>query len=344
MPEGSIGQDSYAINYAGGEDETTYFRFSVDKEYFHSGINTIAVEIHQSSATSSDLKFDLELSGTIISDLTTTEFTQNPLNMIPGSDFSIKAITEFEDIKLNLRINEIMATNIGAVLDEYGNDSDWIEIYNHGSTAVDMAGLYLTDDLENPGKWRIPEGAPGETLIGSEGHLVFYADENPTLGPRHLDFKLSNSGESVGLSYLSGSETVWIDSITFPKQYANISTGYFPDGDGSWIELDHTPGARNAASTLSVQSRETLEISLYPNPAREVLNIHISSLNGSPEKQVGIHVFDLTGRKMISQQGSAWEGSISETIDLSALPDAIYLLVIESLAGTHSCKFVKTKW
>lgn len=342
MPEGIIGQDTWASDYAGGEEEYTYYRFAVAKEHFQSGLNTIAVEIHQSSSTSSDLSFDLELSGTSITDEGSTEYTQNPLSLNPEGDFSIRAVTEIEELELDLRINEIMASNIGAVLDEYGNDSDWIEVYNNGNTAVDMSGLYMTDDLENPTKWRIPEGSPGETMIGPERHLVFYADENPALGPRHLDFKLSNSGESVGLSYLSGNEVVWIDSISYSKQYANISTGYFPDGDGNWVELDHTPGERNILYTLSVRPKQTLDISLYPNPARDMLNIHISSPDKTLDNQVNIQIYDLTGRKMMSLHCLARGGSISEVLDVSALPGAIYLLVIESHTGTHSIKFVKT--
>ena len=342
MPDGIIDQDTYASDFAGDEEESTYFMFPVDKAFFQPGINTLAVEVHQSSATSSDLKFDLELSGTVISDALEQEFTQNPLNMTPGTDFNIRAVAEFAQLELNLRINEIMASNVGAVQDEYGNTSDWIEIYNSGSGQVDMAGLYLTDDLENPGKWRIPEGAPGETMIESEGHLVFFADEAPALGPRHLDFKLSSSGESVGLSYFSGNTTVWIDSLTFQRQYANLSSGYFPDGEGSCVELYHTPGKQNVLSTNSVQTRQTLELSLYPNPVRDLLNIHIKSPNGTMAEQVNIHIYDLTGRRMMSRQAAARGGSISEEIDVSSLPGAVYLLVLESPAGVHSCKFVKT--
>ena len=126
------------------------------------------------------------------------QYTENPLILSPGSDISIKAVAEIEELDLDLRINEVMASNIGAVLDEYGNDSDWIEIYNMGDTRVDMAGLYLTDNLDNPTKWRIPSGAPHKTSIDANGFLVFFADQNPALGPLHLDFKLNNSGESVG--------------------------------------------------------------------------------------------------------------------------------------------------
>ena len=51
---------------------------------------------------------------------------------------------------------------------------------------------------------------------------------------------------------MSGESLIWIDSISFRDQYANISKGYFPDGSGDWIDLDFTPGYKNAESTSLV--------------------------------------------------------------------------------------------
>jgi len=342
MPEGTIAQDIYATTYAGGEDETTYFIFSVDKAYFQSGVNTFAIEVHQSSATSSDLKFDLELTGTIITETGNENFMQNPLILNPETDISIKAVAEIEQLDLDLHINEIMASNMGSMLDEYGKASDWIEIYNRGDSHVNMAGLYLTDDLEDPTKWRIPHGTPGQTTIDPDGYLLFFADQNPILGPRHLAFKLSSSGESLGMSYLSGNTLVWIDSISFPEQYANISSGFYPDGEGDWIELDQSPGHENARSTLTVQSHQALKIALYPNPTRDLLNVSISNPNETMGELMEIHIYDLTGRRMMSQQKSVWGNIRKAQLDVSALPEAVYLLVVETPAGAHAFKFVKT--
>jgi hypothetical protein len=206
-----------------------------------------------------------------------------------------------------------------------------------------MAGLYLTDNLDNPTKWRIPSGYPGETTIDAKGFLVFFADQNPMLGARHLDFKLNNIGESVGLSYLSDTDVIWIDSLSFQEQYANVSTGHFPDGNGAWIKLDYTPGAKNVEATVSVQPHETLELLLYPNPAHEMMNIKVSNPGGSLDDQMDIHIYDLTGRRIISLGRTAWGSVFSEQIDVSALPEAIYILVIETPSGSHSFRFVKTE-
>lgn len=63
-----------------------------------------------------------------------------------------------------LFINEFMADNDTIAADEYGEYDDWIEIYNSNSAAVDLGGMYLTDDIEAPTKWMISVGISGSTL------------------------------------------------------------------------------------------------------------------------------------------------------------------------------------
>ncbi len=45
-----------------------------------------------------------------------------------------------------LKINEILASNINDVKDEYNEDEDWVELYNGGEAAVDVGGMYFSDD------------------------------------------------------------------------------------------------------------------------------------------------------------------------------------------------------
>ena len=54
---------------------------------------------------------------------------------------------------LKLVINEMMASNSTAIADGEGEFDDWIEIYNPGPSAVDMAGMVLAD---NGNTWTIP--------------------------------------------------------------------------------------------------------------------------------------------------------------------------------------------
>jgi len=56
-----------------------------------------------------------------------------------------------------IRLNEIMTSNTKTLQDERGEYDDWIELYNSGSTPVDLGGLYLTDTPDNPTRWQLPK-------------------------------------------------------------------------------------------------------------------------------------------------------------------------------------------
>ncbi len=62
-------------------------------------------------------------------------------------------------------INEFMASNRSVLQDEDGNWDDWIEIYNANDYPVDIAGMFISDDFENPTKFRIPGSFSDLTTI-----------------------------------------------------------------------------------------------------------------------------------------------------------------------------------
>lgn len=53
-------------------------------------------------------------------------------------------------------ISEFMADNDRTLNDEDGDSSDWIEIFNSGSTTASLNGWFLTDDRSQPTKRRFP--------------------------------------------------------------------------------------------------------------------------------------------------------------------------------------------
>jgi hypothetical protein len=63
MPPGSIDYTTFALSTIGGADEDAFEETFIYPNNLVSGTNLIAVEIHQVSATSSDISFDLELLG-----------------------------------------------------------------------------------------------------------------------------------------------------------------------------------------------------------------------------------------------------------------------------------------
>lgn len=141
-----------------------------------------------------------------------------------------------------LFVNEIMASSTTCCPDDDGGTDefdDWIEIYNASGSTVDLSGMYLSDDLGDPFKSKIPNGV----TIPAGGFLVFWADEQGEQGPLHMSFKLSKTGEAVGLFYKDGRE---IDSKSFSDQDDNKSFERSTNGGSTWQQTTSpTPGSSN---------------------------------------------------------------------------------------------------
>ncbi|WP_417611863.1 alkaline phosphatase PhoX [Owenweeksia hongkongensis] len=60
MPSGNVAYSTAALATVGGADESTYYR-NVTANLLQNGLNVIAVELHQATASSSDLSFDMKV-------------------------------------------------------------------------------------------------------------------------------------------------------------------------------------------------------------------------------------------------------------------------------------------
>lgn len=150
-----------------------------------------------------------------------------------------------EDVP-RLYINEIMANNVSCCPDRDGGRDefdDWIEVYNAGKKPVDIGGMYVSQKRDNPIGYQIPKTNSSITTIQPGGFLILWADGDVDQGELHLEFKLSHNGEFIGL-YNDDGRT--IDSLTFGRQFENISYGRSADGEKVWKELtESTPGNSN---------------------------------------------------------------------------------------------------
>ncbi|MBN2053603.1 lamin tail domain-containing protein [bacterium] len=136
-----------------------------------------------------------------------------------------------------LVLNELMAANDSTIADDAGEYDDWIEIGNAGSVTIDLTGLALTDNLENPQAFLFPAISltPGD-------YLIVWADDEPEQGALHAPFKLTSDGEAV---YLLDGATI-LDSTRFPALGTDVSWGRWPDLSGDWkIMGAATPGLPN---------------------------------------------------------------------------------------------------
>src|SRR5688572_17471504 len=89
-------------------------------------------------------------------------------------------------------ISEFLALNSDGEQDNYGQRSDWIEIYNPGANPVNLAGWHLTDDEARPTQWTFPS-----VTVLAGGVLRVWASErgdNNVGFPLHTNFRLGGDG------------------------------------------------------------------------------------------------------------------------------------------------------
>ncbi len=148
-----------------------------------------------------------------------------------------------------LVINEFMASNSSYIQDPQGQYEDWFEIYNYGTSTINMGGMYLTDNLSVPTRWRIPDGNPAATTIPPQGYLLIWADNDTADTGLHSNFKISTVGEEIGLFDTDGSTL--IDSVAFGDQTTDISYGRYPDANDNWRFFGlPSPGRQNIDAYL----------------------------------------------------------------------------------------------
>lgn len=121
-----------------------------------------------------------------------------------------------------------------------GEPFDWVEVINLGDQEINLAGCGLSDDLNEPQRYVIPEGA--ESIVPAGGFLVIVISQEST------GFGLGGD-ELVTLSSPSGA---LIDQIDYDGDDAPAGTSYgrIPDGTGEWRTLyEPTPAAPNSVGS-----------------------------------------------------------------------------------------------
>ncbi|HSU54878.1 MAG TPA: lamin tail domain-containing protein, partial [Candidatus Dormibacteraeota bacterium] len=142
-----------------------------------------------------------------------------------------------------VRLNEILAQN-GTTLTNNGNTPDLIELYNYGTSTVDLTGMGLTDNGGIPYKYTFP----ATTSLGAGQYLVLFADSKSG-GGIHLGFSIKAGGDDVYLTDKAANGGALLDSVVFGLQLTDYSIGRLPDG--SWTLCKPTLGSQNLRSPLS---------------------------------------------------------------------------------------------
>ncbi len=165
------------------------------------------------------------------------------------------------DLSASIVINELMAhTDYSDPANPDYDSNDWIELYNKTSSAIPLSDWYLSDDIDELGKWPIPVvSVPATGLITFDELTGFH-------NPITSGFGLDKAGESLLLSYLPGDDRdAVVDAVSYKGQENYTSLGRFPDGADYFHALAPSLNSTNTAPLPHIVISEIMYHPSDPN-------------------------------------------------------------------------------
>ncbi len=259
MPSGNVSFSTVSTTYANGNPDNG--SMSLDQKLFREGKNTIAVEVHNNQASSSDIVWQGSITASYINPENIKVVSTEQEYTIPASgQQSITAIyTALNDEDKDAAtapvvINEVSAANTIFINDNFKKD-DWMELHNTTNEDIDIAGLYITDNMEKPTKYQVPANSGVNTVIPARGYMVIWCAKRTSAGKDlYTQFKLSEEGAvKITMMNEGGKEELYSDTFEYGLHSGTQSVGRYQDGRKEIYTLDvPTPGTANKYNMYAV--------------------------------------------------------------------------------------------
>ena len=349
MPSGTVNYNTYASQYC--DDFQFPQTMPIPASLLKRGDNLIAVEVHNNDATSSDALWDASLNYTAFlpGDIKSTEqaFVLPATGTMEYTAFWEKLQDEelLKDNAVPVRINEVSAGN-SIYVNEYFDKEDWIELYNMTGKSVDLAGMYLSDNVNKPKKFQFVKGDVS-TVIEPYGYRVIWCDKNDGTSQLHTSFKLGNE---QAFAVLTASDETWADTLQYCPHNGDQTVGRYPDGANCVYAMSvPTIGKSNMLSsydTVHVQLTQD-EIALDIDAPTIITRdgaMSMAYINGyivaksEIRHDAQLTLFNMAGQKVGSARLSLADGTDSYMV---TLPNGTYIAKAKDVDG-HECviKFV----
>lgn len=203
-----------------------------------------------------------------------------------------------------MSFDEIVLVEPGEVLSKFGDEDFWDYVIVEGSKDNGMTWLPLADGYDS--------GA-NTTWKTNYNKNINVEQVSNTIGIP--DWYLNREINLLENGNFSPNDTVLIRFRLFSDPYAH---GWGWTIDNLRIQFP----VSNQTFTLSPRN-----ISVYPNPVNEILNISVYSKSNIEE--ISVELINLFGQKIVSTQKINVSGEVNFENDLSFLPAGMYFVVVK---------------
>ena len=351
MRQGTANYDSFSSTYAGNDPLTGTLDLS--PSLFVKGNNVIAVEVHNTSYTSSDLFWACELFTSVNAGNDDDMLTEPVIDLPEGSTVSLTAcftpLTAEERIAQGLapvRINEVSADD-GIYVNEYYKRKDWVELYNTTDEPIDVEGMYLSDNFDKPKKYQITKGESlANTIIPPHGYLIIWCDKEQPLTQLHASFKLGAEGDDL---LLLAADCSWQDRFTYPAHSSDQTVGRYPDGSNEVYVMNvPTIAKANITSSYVVEvEQDSTAVGISDMAANNTTGLSIRYVvdrlvirSAVPMAATKLDFCNLAGQSLSMQTVDLSSGYAELTLE--GLASGYYIARLSDGHGhTTTCKFIK---
>ena len=348
MPSGTVSYSTFSSTYVDGQFDLPQ-TITIPSSLLKKGSNLIAVEVHNNNSTSSDAYWDASLvyKQTTVGGMASTE--QDYVLPADAANVNVTAVWEpLSDEELLIahsvpvRINEVSAGN-SIYVNEYFSKEDWIELYNTTDKSIDLAGMYLSDNVDKPQKFQFKQGGIS-TVIEPHGYRVVWCDKSADASQLHASFKLGNE---LAFVLLTSADQSWADTLQYCPHDGIQTVGRYPDGANSVYAMNvPTIGKSN-----TICSYDTVHIELTPAEVEEALsieqpsvithdgNMSIAYSNGyvivksEAPTDAQLYIVTVAGQQVAKTALRLADGHAAYGVNL---PSGVYLAVARDAEG-HQC-------
>lgn len=184
---------------------------------------------------------------------------QGSLNLALTTPGSTNSIARVLPPLPRLWLNEVLPVNNTGATDRFGHRHAWAELYNNGTTNLNLSGMFLANNYTNLLQWPFPSG----TSIAAGQYLLVWVDGNPAESistELHTSFSIPSFGGALALVSTNGGSTNILDYLNYGPLQPDRSYGAYPNGSPGRRQSFYfpTPASSNnaAAPLLSVVINE----------------------------------------------------------------------------------------
>lgn len=348
MPAGTVSYSTLAASYAAAGFD--HGKMELSGSLFKKGINNIAIEVHNGGLASSDICWDASLEQVKRDEMVIGKEQEISL---PEGDIELMACYSRDNSGLSENVSPIVINEISTAnsiyVSEYYKKDDWVELYNMTDEEIDLKGMYLSDDIDNPKKYQIDaDGREINTLIPAHGFKIIWCDKRDPISQLHAPFKLGNEDNACVL--LTAADGSWADTLIYCAHTGRESVGRFPDGGINVYRMARpTIEKRNAWNSYTEKCEAKLnEISSPKEHERDfanngAMNItfrnNVLYIRSEEEPNVTLTICTIGGAVVFSQVLHLYDGK--ENVSLPPLLPGSYIATAMAMDGERcSIKFL----